>query len=427
MSRLSAHVVPIAGTFADAAALAHGLTTSTGTMIAFFDREYRIGWANERFAEWFGLRPEALVGRALDEVYGVETVHDAMPRLQRVLAGGHERYERLLSKPGTTPKWISVSLHPHRDASGTVVGIFASSIEVDELRRTRDALDRSMQEIAIYLENSPLAVIERDRDGRIRRWAGQAERIFDWTGADVLGCSAAELGLVHPESTATDEAAMRELLDGHTLRTRSVSRNVTRSGRVILCEWFHSAFVDADGATQGVLSLAQDVTARVEAEEQLRHAAVHDALTGAHNRRYLLMRLEYAVERARRGGAPPAMLYLDLDHFKPVNDRHGHAVGDAVLVQVVRRLHVAVRADDCVARVGGDEFVVLLDSPGGDDTVEEVTSRILRALSRAFDVEGLRIAVGASIGTARYPADGASADALLRHADAIMFRAKRQR
>ena len=416
----------LAGSFADAAALAHGLATSTGVMIAFFDDAYRIAWANDRFAEWFDVPPSALVGRTLAEVYGVEALAEAEPRLRRALQGEHVRYERLLEKPGTTPRWISVSLHPHRDPSGRVIGLFACSIEVDELRRTRDALDHSLQEIAIYLENSPLAVIEWDRDGRIRRWAGEAERVFGRRAGDVIGCTADELGLLDPASAGTMAAAMHELREGRVLRNRLVCRSRRASGETIDCEWFHSAFVDRSGTTQGVLSLAQDVTARVEAETQLRHAAIHDGLTGAHNRRHLMERIDHAIDVARRSGTTPALLYLDLDHFKPVNDRHGHAVGDALLKAVVGRLRRCARDADCIARVGGDEFVVLVDAPHDAALVDQIRDRLVTHLAEPFRVAGHELRIGASVGIARFPADGESADELLRQADARMYLEKKR-
>jgi diguanylate cyclase (GGDEF)-like protein/PAS domain S-box-containing protein len=423
----SSDAIAIASTFADATALALGLTTSTGVMIAFFDGELRIGWTNDRFAEWFGLSPEGLVGRSLLDVYGQEALDEAMPKLALALSGEPVRYERLLGKPGTAAKWISVSLYPHRDAAGHVLGLFACSVEVDELKRTRDALDHSLQEIAIYLDNSPLAVVEWDREGRIRRWAGQAERVFGWSHAEVVGCTAEALNLVHPDWVPSTDAAMGELRDGQAIRNRVISRNITRGGSFIYCEWFHSAFVDGDGETQGVLSLAQDITVRIEAEEQLRHAAIHDALTGCHNRRYLISRIENAIALARRNQESPALLFIDLDRFKPVNDRHGHATGDALLKAVVARLRACARESDCVARVGGDEFVVLMDAHVDAQTPNLVRDRIVQRLGQAFRIDDLDLRISASIGIARFPEDGETADQLLLSADESMYREKKRR
>jgi diguanylate cyclase (GGDEF)-like protein/PAS domain S-box-containing protein len=419
--------IAVAEPFADAFALARGLTSSTGVMIAFFDRNHRIAWANDRFAEWFGVTPTALVGRTIEDVYGHDAYSQSAPRLTRAMAGEHVRYERLLEKLDSPPKWISVSLYPHRDPEGEVLGVFACSIEVDELRRTRDALDRSMQEIAIYLDNSPLAVIEWDSAGKIRRWAGQAERVFGWTSVEVAGGGADELNLVHPDWIPATNAAMRELMEGHIIRNRVVSRNITKSGRFIYCEWFHSAFVDRTGSTQGVLSLAQDITARTEAEEQLRHAAIHDALTGCHNRRYLINRIEHAITRARRTHEKIALLFIDLDRFKPINDTYGHAMGDAFLKAFAALLQECVRETDTVARVGGDEFVILMETNVAWQTSSMVRERIVERLALGFTINDIVLATAASIGEARFPEDGDTADQLLRHADETMYREKSTR
>jgi diguanylate cyclase (GGDEF)-like protein/PAS domain S-box-containing protein len=417
----------IAEPFADAAALAVGVTRYTGVMIGYFDHQHRIGWANDRFAEWFGVAPHALVGRTVKDVYGPEAYAEAAPRLNRALLGEHVRYERLLEKPGTTAKWISVSLYPHKDETGAVLGMFACSIEVDELKRTHDALDRSMQEIAIYLDNSPLAVIEWSSEGRVRRWAGQAERVFGWSSVDVEGASALDLNLVHPDWISANDSAMRELMDGHSTRTRVVTRNITKSGKFIYCEWFHSAFVDRSGSTRGVLSLAQDITARTEAEEQLRHAAIYDALTGCHNRRYLLNRIDQAISRARRTHEALALIFIDLNRFKPVNDTYGHATGDALLKGVVARLRECVRETDTLARVGGDEFVILMETNVLAQTPDLIRDRIVARLGEGFTINGIALTSSASIGFARFPENGESADQLLRFADESMYREKNAR
>ncbi|MBL8514576.1 MAG: diguanylate cyclase [Betaproteobacteria bacterium] len=409
---------------AHAESLCEALATSTGAMIGYVGRDFRIGWTNHRFAEWYHVAPEDLVGRAVIDLYGAEAFAAFSPHFERAFRGEHVRYERLLERPDDSSLWISVSLYPHRDASGEVVGIFACSFEVDELKRTHDALDKALQMQSLYLENSPLAVIEWDQEVRVRRWSGQAERIFGWSAKEVLGERSRDIGLVHPDWVPTIRAATLELLEGQATRNRMISRNKTKSGKYIYCEWFNSAFVDANGEARGIFSLAQDVTLRVEADEQLRHAAVHDALTGCHNRQSLIARLEHALARARRTGDKLAILFVDLDRFKPVNDTHGHLIGDALLHAVGERLRQCVRETDTVARVGGDEFVVLMDADVQAQTPEVLRRRISEGIARGFQVGGLALTCGASMGIARYPADGDSPDDLLMRADQAMYREK---
>ena len=401
--------------------------TSTGSMIAFFDTDEQIRYVNLPYARWFNRTPDDILGRSLIDLYGIEAYTAFRPMLHRAYAGEFVRYERELKKPDGSAEWISVNMLAHRDQSGRINGVFANAQVVDDLKRTRDALDAALQVQAIYMENSPLAVIEWNNTLEVRRWSGQAEAIFGWKSADIVGLLAVDVDLVHPDWLPTVRAATKDLIDGRAKHNRMISRNRTKSGRFIFCEWFNSAFTDGNGNTHGILSLAQDVTMRVEAEEQLRFSAVHDALTGLQNRQSLIARLDHALVRAARSGAHLALLFIDLDKFKTVNDTHGHATGDELLRQVAIRLKTCTRDADTVARIGGDEFVVLLESELDADTPEVISARITDSFAKGFTLGEKHIDTGASIGISRFPVDGKDADQLMASADRAMYRAKHSR
>ncbi|HEX8103258.1 MAG TPA: GGDEF domain-containing protein [Solirubrobacteraceae bacterium] len=176
----------------------------------------------------------------------------------------------------------------------------------------------------------------------------------------------------------------------------------------------------------GAVSTYVDVTERVERERRFRHEADHDPLTGVANRRRLVRTLDAAVARARRHEHGVAALAVDLDGFKAVNDRHGHAAGDEVLREVARRLVGAVRERDLVSRPGGDEFVLLLVDLGGPaGMAERLRDRVERVLQEPIQVGEDRIALEAAVGLACFPADAADAAGLLRAADAAMYARKR--
>ncbi len=401
--------------------------TSTGSMIAFFDTDERISYVNLPYARWFNLRPDEVCGRSLIDLYGIDAYTAFRPMLRRAYAGEFVRYERELKKPDGSAEWISVNMHAHRDQSGRINGIFATAQVVDDLKRTRDALDAALQVQAIYMENSPLAVIEWSDTLEVRRWSGQAEAIFGWKSVEVVGQLARQFDLVHPDWLPAVRASTQDLVDGRVQHNRMISRNRTKSGRFIFCEWFNSAFVDGNGKTHGILSLAQDVTMRVEAEEQLRYSAVHDALTGLQNRQSLIARLDHALVRAGRSGETLALLFIDLDKFKVVNDTHGHAIGDDLLRQAAERLKSCTRDADTVARIGGDEFVVLLESDLNADTPEFIARRIANGFAQGFTLGEIHVESGASIGISRFPVDGKDADQLMASADRAMYRAKHSR
>lgn len=161
------------------------------------------------------------------------------------------------------------------------------------------------------------------------------------------------------------------------------------------------------------------------ANEQLRNVALYDGLTGLPNRFLLRDRLDQAISRADRSEKPFALMFLDLDRFKPVNDSFGHAVGDKLLRSVAERLAGCVRRDDTVARTGGDKFVVLLSQIRRAEEAAMIGGKILDVLSRPFPIEGHELEISCSIGVSVYPSDAKDVNALMHFADAAMYRAKR--
>jgi diguanylate cyclase (GGDEF)-like protein len=193
---------------------------------------------------------------------------------------------------------------------------------------------------------------------------------------------------------------------------------------VIWVEWHSSAMRDESGRVISILSLAQDVSSRIQAEERLQYMATHDGLTALPNKVLLNDRLEGALARAHRGRTRVGVMFLDLDHFKDVNDTLGHRVGDLLLKEVSRRIRATLRQSDLLARISGDEFVVVLEDLPDEGAPELVAHKILEEVRRPFQVEGHEIHVSGSLGLALYPEDGGDAETLLKNADAAMYHAK---
>ncbi|MCL4819687.1 MAG: EAL domain-containing protein [Vicinamibacteria bacterium] len=179
-----------------------------------------------------------------------------------------------------------------------------------------------------------------------------------------------------------------------------------------------------DGAIANVVCTFSDITEQRRAHERIRHLAQHDGLTQLPNRELLLDRLGVALVQCRRRAVGLALVFVDLDNFKVINDSLGHSAGDSVLRTVARRLRSAVREADTVARLGGDEFVVLLTGIESTQDVLRVVSQLQATLRRPLDVDGRELSAHASVGVALYPQDGTDAETLLRHADTAMYRAK---
>jgi diguanylate cyclase (GGDEF)-like protein len=187
---------------------------------------------------------------------------------------------------------------------------------------------------------------------------------------------------------------------------------------------FCLSFAFAVGVVRRSVQLSREVESRNIAEQEARTLARHDALTGLPNRRVLIEDIEQAIARYERNGGSCAVLLIDLDRFKPVNDLHGHAAGDITLCEVSERLKRLTRKGERVARLGGDEFVMVLDA--GTEHALRVAKRILTGLSQPIPIDGIEVAVGCTIGVAIYPGDGRDPEELLRAADLAMYRAKRE-
>ena len=233
------------------------------------------------------------------------------------------------------------------------------------------------------------------------------------------------VAMAHPEDTAAVLHALDAHLEGATPDYTAQYRTRLRNGnwRWILARG-QVAARDGTGRALRIVGTVADIDARKLQEEQIRHLAHHDMLTGLPNRLLFGDRLRQALLAAERAEHRLALIFFDLDKFKPVNDNYGHAVGDVLLQQVATRLRTTLRASDTLARLGGDEFVVLLPRVTGTGDAKKVAEDILRELNRPFMTEGLALHISASLGVVVYPDAAADADSLLRCADTAMYEAK---
>ncbi|MEO5676850.1 MAG: EAL domain-containing protein [Usitatibacter sp.] len=312
----------------------------------------------------------------------------------------------------------------------------ALSVEHSRLQAANEALAEEMasrlkaqqgeilaaQRLRMHLDRTPLAVIEWDRNLRITAWNPAAEAMFGFAPDDAIGKSVPYLLCSTAERPAA-EAMCAELLES-VEGSKATIVNVTRTGRAIHCEWYNTPLVDPAGNAIGFASLAQDITERLNTERTIHYMAHHDALTGMPNRRLMQDRLHQAIMAARRKQRHVAVLFIDLDRFKVVNDSLGHDTGDFILKEVARRLVSCVREGDTVSREGGDEFVVILPDLEKPEHARLVGDKILQELARSVEIGGHEIHVTPSIGISHYPNDATDVQQLLKQADTAMYQAK---
>jgi diguanylate cyclase (GGDEF)-like protein/PAS domain S-box-containing protein len=271
-------------------------------------------------------------------------------------------------------------------------------------------------------------VIRSDLGGRVEYMNPAAEGMTGWTLQDALGRQINEvMPLVNRHTREPVANPLETTLAPDQPRTLAADTVVlVRGGREVAIEDSVAPIVGADGIAIGAVLVCHDITAALTMAREAEYMATHDFLTDLPNRFLLSDRIALAIEHARREHRGAAVLFIDLDNFKHVNDSLGHDIGDRLLQSVARRLRDCVRGSDTVSRLGGDEFVVLAEEGHVEEGAAATADKILRALAQPHQVDGHQLHMSASIGISAFPADGDSADLLLKHADAAMYQAKAQ-
>ncbi|MGM0450712.1 MAG: diguanylate cyclase domain-containing protein [Pseudomonadota bacterium] len=267
---------------------------------------------------------------------------------------------------------------------------------------------------------SPDPIYVLDLDGRFIYANRATEALFAQKRESIIGKSTLEMGF----SFASDFQRSLEKAIANQSTYRGEFRQAFASGQGERFEYLLAPVLDDHQQTEAIVCIFRDVTERALAEEKIWHDAHHDLLTGLPNRRLFLDRLEQEVKHAKRSSLPLALLFLDLDGFKAVNDSLGHEAGDSVLCDVAERLDGGLREDDTVARLGGDEFTVILTGVKQRKDVEGVAQTIIDALARPFQTGDHTVQITVSIGISLYPQHASSPVALLEAADQAMYTAK---
>lgn len=409
-------------TEADLAASRNLLQTIIDTAplrIFWKDRELRYLGCNPAFAHDAGLSaPDEVVGKDDHELGRGELGESYRADDRHVLATGLPllSYDEPQSGPDGSTRWLRTSKVALRDPSGTTSGVLGIYDDITERKQAEVALQRSQAALTTAQAIARVGSWEYDATtGRLDASA-EARRMFGLGPTVELDLDLV-MGSVHPED--------RDLM---LLAVRS-GEPVDHEFRVVVdseIRWVRARLrfeADSPVDSRRVVGTTQDVSDRKLFEDRVYALAHFDTLTGLANRAQLEDRLLYAISAARRDRGRVALMFIDLDRFKDVNDTLGHSVGDALLVELARRLRGALREEDVVCRLGGDEFIVM--APGtGARGADHVARQLLDVIARPYRIEEYDLSLTASIGVAVYPSDGGRREELLRSADTAMYRAK---
>lgn len=397
---------------------------SVALPISFVDTDRRLRFVNHTTTTWFGRSPDELIGMPMNELMSADDYRFAEPYVQAALAGESVQYEREMRYHDGARRWVLIRYVPTRDENDAVTGFYTTATDIQSRKKQEIALQQANGLLTAHFENTPLASFTLDGSGRVTRWSSQAETLFGWRRDEVIEQSFGNLGLVDCD-LLTDFLPSEDDPDTATGNTRlHIVDARRRDGSSVTCEWHIAALRNPLGRITSSLALIQDVSQRVEAERRLTEIAQRDTLTRLLNRNALEPTLRAFIERARQGKTGVAVLFLDLDHFKNINDTLGHRVGDLMLIEVASVLRHSVRAEDEVVRIGGDEFMVVIGHDQPKSIAHETAQRIIKALGTPIRVDNQRLSVTSSIGIAVYPDHGRAPEALIRSADLAMYQAK---
>ncbi len=392
------------------------VTDALPLRVAYLDKQLRYQFVNRADCERFGRPREDILGRTQVELTGRGNDALVLARLQVALGGEAQHFE-MVEGTGEAARSFASQLIPDVADDASVRGLYSIGIDITQ----RSASERALRERTATLRSvteaipASVAVVGRDQCYRFvntafERWAGaRRDQIIGRNLSQVMSATDFERSLPWIERALAGESVQFE-------------RGYQRLGSASHIAVSYIPLWKDDGTVDGFVGVLQDISQHKREEVRLLQLAQRDALTGLLNRAGFEQQMAYAVKSGE--GNAMALLYIDLDHFKPVNDQFGHPAGDQVLQQFAQRVTTLVRPSDAVARLGGDEFAILLIGMRDDAKAHAVAQKVIGAATEPFEVDGKLLCIGASVGVAMGLDASAGWPDLVARADARLYEAK---
>src|SRR5664279_440681 len=384
--------------------------------VGYWDADLIARFANQAFFDWFGKAPEAVLGTHYRELVSEQFYRAHEPYVLAALAGSKQCYERSVPKADGL-RHLLVNYIPDYNDAGAVAGFFVFVNDVTHIKSVEAQLEIG----AAVFEAAADGIMVTDAAGTILSVNPAFTEITGFTADEAMGQN---LRIMKSDRHGPEFYAE---LWTDLMKTGSWQGEVwnrRKTGETFI-EWQTIRRIRS-GADETVryVSVFSDITETRRNDERIRHLAYHEELTGLPNRSVLTERLSDMIAFAELESHKVAVMFIDLDGFKAVNDRLGHAAGDVLLKTVAQQLQGLVRSTDLVARVGGDEFVALLRNIRSEEAVARIACSMIAAINEPLDLHGETAHVGVSIGIAMYPSGGGNAADLVRKADEAMYAAK---
>jgi diguanylate cyclase (GGDEF)-like protein/PAS domain S-box-containing protein len=381
------------------------------------DKDGNITRVSPAVEQLLGYQPKDVVGLNVGEIY---IDHNSRKRfLDALTANGGTLidYEIQLTQHNREPVWVSINARYRRDENNNITGVEGMLRDIN----ARKATDSRMRKLSRALEQTADSVLMTDAEGVVEYVNPAFEETTGYSRDEVIG---RRRWLLRSDKLDAEyyDWAVKTINAGHIFRDVIVSRR--KDGSLYYEEKSVTPVKDDFGNITNFISTGKDITKRMQTQERLQHPAHHDMLTELPNRALFADRLDHALTRKRAENGAVAVLVVDLDQFKKVNETLSHDVGDQILQAMSERISRCVRDSDTVARVGGDEFAIILEEIRSTDHVAPIARKILNALAMPFDIGDRELYITTSIGVSLFPLDGDNSHRLLKCADIAMYRAK---
>lgn len=374
----------------------------------------------------FGYKASEIIGKSITVLFPANLINEEDAILEIIKKGGRVEHFRTVrvNKSGVHIN-VSVSISPIFDNQGKVIGVSKIARDINALIQA-EAVSADLAKHARHFESivnsSDDAIISKTLEGIVVSWNKASERMFGYTANEMIGN---KLYRVFPSNRQEEELQiLNKIAQGEKIdhyRSIRLHKNSTEIHVSVTVSPIFNELSKVIGAS----TIIRDISENIEAEKNIWKQANFDALTGLPNRRLLNDRLNHEVVKSTRDARNIAIIFIDLDNFKEVNDTQGHDHGDELLIQVTKRFNHCIRRSDTLARLGGDEFVVMLTDIDEWGKVNEIASSLVESLQSPFLINGRALYISCSAGISIFPEHGETVEDMLKHADLAMYEAKR--
>ena len=383
---------------------------------------------NRRWCEYTGLSRGSQLGYGWAEQIHPEDRPKVIPEWQSAVTTGNELTTKFrVRRADGEYRWFDTRATPQRNDKGDIIRWLGSNTDITDIELTRQALTESEQHFHAIFDYAPLGMAIVNIQGDILEFNPALQKLLGYeasAAAQLNGLAQLNIfNISHNQTRAGEQEQLIKLKDAKVDFVQYETCYIHRNKQEIPA-LASVAIINRHGNEPRFLFQISDLSERKHYENKLIQLAHFDPLTGLKNRTKLNEDIDYLIQKSNRGSAPFALLFADLDNFKKINDSLGHEAGDLLLKTVARRLDRTLRREDSVARIGGDEFIILLHDVKKYEAVATVAEKLIQRISRPIRINQHKVHVGISFGIALYPTDGDDSQTLLRNADSALYDAK---